>query len=94
MLALVVRVGTDKYIARMRIAVNKPRYKDLLSECPDKVMHHLLLTKVMLIHLLTIGYLEPIDPLGDHYSFRRVLWVNSWNIEFLSFFIAKYVLNC
>lgn len=47
MLALVVRVRTDKDIARMWIAVYKPRHKDLLSKGPDKIVHDLLLTEPM-----------------------------------------------
>lgn len=94
MLALVVRVGSDKDIARMRVAVNEPRHKNLFGEGPDKVMHDLLLTKVMRIHLLIISDFEPIDPLRHHHTLRSVLRVNSWNIQFLSFFIVKHVLSC
>lgn len=94
MFSLVLRVGTYEYVAWMRIAVNKPRHENLLSEGPNEIMHDLFLAEVMRIHLLIISDLEPIDPLRDHDSFRSVLRVNSRNIQLLSFFIALDVLNC
>jgi hypothetical protein len=94
MLALVVRVRTDKDIARMWIAVYKPRHEDLLSKGPDKIVHNLLLAEPMRVHLLIISDLKSINPLRHHNPLGRVLRIHSRNVQFLSIYIAKPLLNC
>lgn len=94
MLTLVVRIGTDEDIAGMRIAVYKPRHENLLSKGPDKIVHDLLLAEPMRVHLLIISDLESIDPLRHHNPLGRILRIHSRNVQFLSIYIAKPVLNC
>lgn len=94
MLVLVFRIGTDEDIAWMRIAVYKPRHENLLSKGSDKIVHDLLLTKTMRVHLLTIRDLESIDPLRHHNPLSRELRVHCRNIQFLSFYIVKPLLSC
>ena len=86
MIILILWIGPNENISRMRIAMNKSTHKYLLSKSSDELIHYLFLVKIILFHFLCIRNFESINPLRYHNSFSWVLWKNLRDIQLWSFF--------
>lgn len=72
MFLFIIGMRPDEDISRVRVAVYKARNKNLFSKCSNEMVHYLFFVKVEMLHLILIGDLESIDPLGNHHSLSTV----------------------